>query len=70
MFRKVAFLEISRSFLLTGVAGLQYTVCNATKNELLTKFRKCAFKLKENFQESDLYCSLSEIYRPANCRLT
>ena len=47
MFRNVAFLEISRSFLLTGVAGLQYTVCNATKNELLTKFRKCAFKLKE-----------------------
>ena len=51
MFQKVAFLEISRSPLLTGVTGLQYTVCNATKNELLTKFLKCALKLTENFQE-------------------
>ena len=51
MFQKVAFLEISRSPLLTGVAGLQYTVCNATKNELLTKFLKCALKLTENVQE-------------------
>ena len=51
MFQKVAFLEISRSPLLTGVAGLQYTVCNATKNELLTKFLKCVLKLTENFQE-------------------
>ena len=49
MFRKVAFLEISRNPLLTGVAGLQYTVCNATKNELQTKFLKCALKLIENF---------------------
>ena len=47
----MAFLEISKSPLLTGVAGLQYTVCNATKNELLTKFLKCALKLTENFQE-------------------
>ena len=51
MFRKVAFLEISRSPLLTGVAGLQYSVCNATKNKLLTKFLECALKLTENFQE-------------------
>ena len=51
MFQKVAFLEISRGPLLTGVAGLQCTVCNATKNELLTKFLKCDLKLTENFQE-------------------
>ena len=51
MFRKLTFLEISRSLLLTGVAGLQYSVCNATKNELLTKFFKCALKLTENLQD-------------------
>ena len=51
MFQKMSFLEISKSPLLTRVAGLQYTVCNATKNELLTKFLKCALKLTENFQE-------------------
>ena len=51
MFRKMAFLEISRSPFLTGVAGLQHSVCNATKNKLLTKFLKCALKLTENFQE-------------------
>ena len=45
MFRKVAFP------LLTVVAGLQSTVFNATKNELLTKFVKGALKLTENFQE-------------------
>ena len=50
MFRKMAFLEISRSPLLTRVAGLQYSVCNATKNKLLTKFLKCALKLTEMFQ--------------------
>ena len=43
MFRKVPFLEISRS--------LQSTVYNATKSELLTKFVKDALKLTENFQE-------------------
>ena len=37
MFRNVAFLEISTTPLLTRVAGLQYTFCNATKYELLTK---------------------------------
>ena len=51
MFRKVALLEISRSPLLPRVAGLEYTFCNTTKNELLTKFHEGAFKLKENFQE-------------------
>ena len=51
MFRKVAFLEISKSVLLTAVAGLQLTVYNATKNELLTKFVEGALKLTENFQE-------------------
>ena len=51
MFQKMSFLEISKSPLLTRVAGLLYTVCNATKNELLTKFLKCALKLTENFQE-------------------
>ena len=51
IFRKVAFLEISKSPLLTVVAGLQSTVYNATKNELLTKFVKGALKLIENFQE-------------------
>ena len=51
MFRKVVFLEISKSLLLTAVAGLQSTVYNATKNELLTKFVKSALKLTENFQE-------------------
>ena len=51
MFRKMAFLEISRSPLLIGVAGSQYSVCNATKNKLLNKFLKCALKLTENFQE-------------------
>ena len=51
MLQKVAFLEISRRPLSTGVAGLQHSVCNATKNGLLTKFLKCALKLTENFQE-------------------
>ena len=51
MFRNVAFLEISRSPLSTGVAAWQYTVCNATKNELLTKILKYNLKLIENFQE-------------------
>ena len=50
MFQKVAFLEISKSPLLTVVAGLPSTVYNATKNELLTKFVKGALKLIENFQ--------------------
>ena len=51
MFRKVAFLEISRSFLLAGVVDLQCTVYNSTKNELLTKFLKGALKFTENFGE-------------------
>ena len=51
MLRKEALLEISRSHLLTGVAGLQSIACNACKNELLTKFLKDALKFTENFQE-------------------
>ena len=51
MFRKVAFLEILKSPLLTAVAGLQSAVYNATKNELLTKYVKGALKLTQNFQE-------------------
>ena len=52
MLRNVAFPEISTSPLLTGVAGLQYTVCKATKIKLLTKFlSKYALNLTENFQE-------------------
>ena len=51
MFRKTDFLEIERSPLSTGVAVLQYSVCNATKNELLTKFLKRALKLTENVLE-------------------
>ena len=51
MFRKVALLEISRSSLLTRVASLQYSFCNATKYELLTKFLEGAFKFTENFQD-------------------
>ena len=51
MFRNAAFLGISRRLLLTGVAGLQYSVCNASKNKLLTKFIECALKLTEHFQE-------------------
>ena len=59
MFLKIAALEISRSPLSIGVAGSQYTVCNATKNELLTKFFECALKFTENFQEVSLMGFLS-----------
>ena len=45
--RKVALLEISRNPLLTRVVGLQYTFCDATINELLTKFPEGAFKTKD-----------------------
>ena len=51
MFRKVALPEISRSPLLTKVAGLHCTFCNATKSELITKFLEGAFKT-ENIQEA------------------
>ena len=51
MLQKVALLEISRSHLLTGVAGLQSTVSNASTNEFLTKFLKGTLKFSENFQE-------------------
>ena len=32
MLLKAAFLEIPRRHVLTGVAGLQYKICKATKN--------------------------------------
>ena len=51
VFRNVTLLEISRSPLFIGVTDLQYTVCNATRNELLTTFLKGVLKLIENFQE-------------------
>ena len=51
MFRKVTPLEFLRSLLVIGVAGLQYTVCSATRNELLTKFLKGVLKHIESFQE-------------------
>ena len=51
LFRKVTLLEISRSTLFIRVARLQYTVCNATWSELLTKFLKGILKLIENFLE-------------------
>ena len=38
MFQKVAVPVISRCPFLTGVAGLQYTVCKANKDEQATKF--------------------------------
>ena len=42
--------KFREALLLTRATGLQYTFCNATKNELLTKFLEGAFKT-ENFQE-------------------
>ena len=47
--QKVALLEIWRSHLLNGDAGLPSTVCNAYKHELLTKFLKDALKFSETF---------------------
>ena len=44
MFRKVALLEISKNFHLTGAEGLQSTGCNATKNKLLINFLKSLLK--------------------------
>lgn len=38
IFGKLVLLEILGNFFLTGVAGLQSTGCNATKNRLFTKF--------------------------------
>ena len=51
MFRKVAFLGISRCSILAGVASLQSRVCNPTKNEPLTKFLEDALELAENVHE-------------------
>ena len=47
----IRFLEILRNSLLTGVPGWQSTRCNATTNELLTKFPKGLLKILENSQE-------------------
>ena len=46
---KNGFSRNFEKFPFNRVAGLQYSVCNATKNKLLTKFLKCALKLTENF---------------------
>ena len=51
LFQKETFLEIARRYLLTGLVGLQSTICNTTKNKLQTKFLKGALKLIENLQE-------------------
>ena len=48
MFRKAALFKIPVIFL-KGVAGLQSADCNATKNELLTKFFKDVLKILEKF---------------------
>ena len=44
-----ALLEIFRNSLLIGVACLQTTCCNATKNEILTKFLQGVLKISKNF---------------------
>ena len=49
MFQKVTLLEILKSSMV--FAGLQYIVCNAARNQHLTKFLKSVLKLTENFQE-------------------
>ena len=49
MFPKVAPLEISRGPLLTGVAGLQYKVCNATKTNSKSSFlKRIVFQKQKN----------------------
>ena len=59
MFLKAAILEIPRSPLLTGVAGLQYKVCKATKNGKFSANVSLMVFLSEY---------LSENYTTANCR--
>lgn len=49
MFRKVAFLEISRTFFLTRVVGLKSTYCDA--NELLSKLLEGIWNILENLEE-------------------
>ena len=68
-FRKVALLEISKSPHLTGVAGLQYTVCNATKSDFLIKFLKGALKPLENFPETISNGVPYQKLQTANCKL-
>ena len=58
MFRNVALLEIPRNSFLTSVTGLQAATlpgCNATKNELVTKFCKGVLKILENGKEKLCY---------------
>ena len=50
-FRKLALLEISRSYLLASVTGLQSAGCKAIKIELLTKFSEGIRKTLGNFQQ-------------------
>ena len=47
----LSLLVISKGPLLTGVAWLQSTCCNVTKNELLTKFLTDVLNVSENVQE-------------------
>ena len=48
LFRKAALFKIPAMFL-KGVVGLQSADCNATKNELPTKFFKDVLKTLEKF---------------------
>ena len=51
LYHPISVLVLSKGPLLTGVAGLQSTGCNVTKNELLTKFLKDILKISGNVQE-------------------
>ena len=48
IFRKVTLLEAQRNSLLTGVAAVQSTGFNSTKNELLIKFFEGVLRIFEN----------------------
>ena len=63
MFRKVALLEISRNSFLTGVAGLQSTGCNTTKNKLLTKFSKSLLKISMKSSVMEFLFSNLQMYK-------
>ena len=62
MFQKKKLFKNSRSPLFIGGAGLQYTVCNATRNELLTKFLKECFETYRKFPGSGLRKGPYQIY--------
>ena len=51
VYHTISVLVISKGPLLTGVAGLQSTCCNVTKNEPLTKFLKNVLNISENVEE-------------------